>query len=73
MTLGPGKYDKLATWARQRAGADGIILCVLNGEHGNGFSVQVRATYTPEQIVKIARVIRDVADQIEADARKLRS
>jgi hypothetical protein len=72
MAIGPGKYDKLATWARYRAKADGIILCVLGGEKGNGFEVQVRDTYTPEQIIEIARVVREVADQMEADARKLR-
>jgi hypothetical protein len=73
MPRGPGKYDALATWARKRARAEGIILCVLGGEHGNGFSVQIRGPQTAEQIVDIARVLHQVADQIEADAHELRS
>jgi len=40
--LGPGKYDQDATELRKKYKADGIILVVMNGSKGNGFSVQIR-------------------------------
>lgn len=38
--IGPGKYDVLATIARETAMAQAVVLIVLGGKHGNGFSVQ---------------------------------
>jgi hypothetical protein len=38
---GPGKYDDLCTEVRERAKARGVILIVIEGEHGNGFSAQL--------------------------------
>ena len=38
---GPGVYDDLATDARLKARAAGVVLIVLGGRKGSGFSVQV--------------------------------
>lgn len=40
MAEGPGKYDDIATYARVEADAEGVIVIVLNGHKGSGFSVQ---------------------------------
>jgi hypothetical protein len=40
MPLGPGKYDDAATVARESTQATGLILIVLHGAHGSGFSAQ---------------------------------
>ncbi len=60
---GAGKYDEACTSARAATKADGTILIVIGGEHGNGFSVQM-----PPQLVKdIPAMLRDVANQVEHD------
>lgn len=63
MAQGPGKYDAIATVARETANARGIVLIVLQGDRGSGFSVQASEEMT-RQLPKMLRVI---ADQIEAD------
>lgn len=40
MALGPGKYDDLCTQVREQLEADGVILVVIRGKKGSGFSVQ---------------------------------
>jgi hypothetical protein len=40
MPAGPGRYDDLATEAREKAGAEGVLLLIVNGKNGMGFSVQ---------------------------------
>jgi methylmalonyl-CoA mutase cobalamin-binding subunit len=40
MPVGPGKYDDECTEVREKLEAQGIILCVIGGKKGNGFSVQ---------------------------------
>ena len=39
---GPGKYDEECTQAFQATQADSVVLLVMNGKKGNGFSVQTR-------------------------------
>jgi methylmalonyl-CoA mutase cobalamin-binding subunit len=70
MAEGPGKYDDLATYVREKAQADGVIVVVLGGNKGPGFSAQI-ASHTPvESMLTTVQVIRRVADQIEADAKR---
>jgi enoyl-CoA hydratase/carnithine racemase len=66
MPVGPGKYDELATAARLAAKARGVVVIVLEGEHGNGFSVQADGPVT----LALPRLLRFVADGIEADLEK---
>jgi hypothetical protein len=63
MTIGPGKYDAEATWVRERAKASGVILIVIGGDRGQGFAAQA----TPEITARLPAMLRDIADQIEAD------
>jgi hypothetical protein len=61
MSLGPGKYDELCTKAREDAKADGLVMIVLYGELGSGFSCQA----TPEITANLPQLLRTVAKQIE--------
>jgi hypothetical protein len=63
MAIGPGKYDELATHARESAQAAGVILIVFGGANGNGFSVQADA----ETMIRIPSILRTVADDVERD------
>jgi hypothetical protein len=61
MTEGPGKYDELATIARTLAMARGVVLVVVDGIHGSGFSVQVNSDLR----VHLPVLLRHIADDIE--------
>jgi hypothetical protein len=61
MAFGPGKYDDLTTEIRTRVRADGVLLLVVNGTRGSGFSAQLPLHLT----LDLPRVLRDIARQIE--------
>jgi 1,4-dihydroxy-2-naphthoyl-CoA synthase len=63
VALGPGKYDDLATYVREQTDAVGVIVIVVRGAKGDGFSVQASAEIT----AKLPVFLRLVADGIEAD------
>jgi len=63
MARGPGKYDNLATLVRTRAKAEGVIVIVIGGSKGGGFSVQA----TGEVTAKLPELLRIMADDIERD------
>ena len=63
MAIGPGKYNDLATIVRERARAEGVVLIVLRGHQGSGFSVQA----TPEFTLGLPEMLRTLADLIERD------
>jgi hypothetical protein len=61
MAMGPGKYDATCTQVRKELQADGVLLIVLGGKEGPGFSAQLSALDT----LRIPQLLRMVADQIE--------
>ena len=63
MPLGPGVYDDLCTEVRVKAQAEGVILIIIGGNHGNGFSGQM----SDELTVKMPHMLRAVASNIEKD------
>lgn len=63
MAIGPGIYDDLCSQVREKAKAKGVLLIVLGGEKGMGFSAQIPL----EAASIIPLILRDVANQIEAD------
>lgn len=65
MAMGPGKYDALASIVRTRAAAAGVIVIVLDGKRGSGFSVQATAEVT----ARLPEILRVMADEIEHDGR----
>lgn len=58
---GPGKYDDIATIVRETTKADGILLIVFGGVHGQGFSAQLPAHI----LIAVPEIVRDVARKIE--------
>ena len=61
--IGPGKYDDEVTRVQTRTQATGVILIVIGGNRGEGFSCQA----TLETTLKLPTMLRTIADQIEAD------
>lgn len=63
MAIGPGKYDDYCTEVRDKTDAVGVVMIVLNGNLGSGFSVQIPV----EMVVKLPDLLRKVANDIESD------
>ena len=64
--LGPGKYDDLATYAREKAEAEGVIVLVFGGNKGGGFAVQLPAYLLAE----LPNFLRNLADSVEGDSER---
>lgn len=62
MALGPGTYDDLATEVRVKARAEGVVVIVINGSRGGGFSAQL----SPALTLTLPTVLRHIADEMEA-------
>jgi hypothetical protein len=65
MAIGPGKFDDLATFVREISQAKGVIVAIIGGNHGSGFSVQVES---PALMKTLPELLRDIADNMEKDA-----
>ena len=61
MPLGPGKYDDVCTEIREKTKAEGVIVLVIGGERGSGFSCQADIFNT----AMLPATLRSIADQIE--------
>jgi len=66
---GPGKYDDICSEVRQRTKARGVILIVIEGTYGAGFSAQLPT----DQIQEIPSVLIGLAQQIARDAAEKRN
>lgn len=60
---GPGKYDEVCTIARELTQAHGVVLIILSGNRGTGFSGQFSDACVAQ--VDIPRWLREMAEQIE--------
>lgn len=68
--IGPGKYDDVATAAREATGArDGVLMLVFSGRLGHGFSAQL----SPEALERVPKILREVADQVERDLEQMKN
>lgn len=56
---GPGKYDDACTAAREATQADGVVLIVLNGHRGSGFSVQATSQLDPPVLADLLQSVVD--------------
>lgn len=64
MTIGPGKYDKECAFVFDVTGAAAVLLIVIGGRKGNGFS----GIGDAQLMSSTPNLLRQMADQIEADA-----
>lgn len=67
MAFGPGKYDQTCSLVREATKAEGVVLIIFNGVHGNGFSCQA----SPEVTMGLPDMLEHMARQIRADLSKL--
>ena len=71
MALGPGNYDDEVTALRERYHAHGVVLVVLGGDKGEGFSMQASLESTlrlPEMLEHIAAQLREDRPEIISEA-----
>lgn len=67
MTLGPGRYDEETTRIREENDAEGVILVVIGGKKGAGFSVQAPADVQ----FMLPSILKSIANEIERDLRSM--
>jgi hypothetical protein len=61
---GPGKYDDACTAVRVATEASAVVLLVIDGNQGSGFSVQVSGGVA----LHLPNLLRVVADRLEKGA-----
>lgn len=62
MAIGPGKYDDLCTYVREKTQASGVLVVVINGNKGEGFSCQAdlkTMLIVPDILETIAKQLRE--------------
>jgi hypothetical protein len=65
MAVGSGRYDEICKAVREETGAFGAILMIMDGDQGDGFSVQV-----PHELLGLVpALLRQTADAIEAEVK----
>jgi hypothetical protein len=66
MAEGPGKYDALADYVVMATGArKGVLVVVLGGREGDGCSFKCNGL---DDLIAMARMLREVASMMECDA-----
>jgi hypothetical protein len=70
MPFGAGKYDELAALVRETTQAEAAVVLVGGGYRGDGFSVQLLTADPIGALRKLAKALRETADEIEADCRR---
>lgn len=63
MAIGPGKYDAQCTQVREAVHARGVLVIVIDGTQGSGFSAQGDA----ETLVSVPEVLEAVAADIRRE------
>ena len=64
---GPGKYDDICTIVREKTQASSVVVIILDGNEGNGFSAQSESPYFEKILPKI---LRSMADELEDERNK---
>lgn len=61
MAVGPGVYDEVCTMVREATEAQAVVVMVIGGKHGSGFSIQGTAyalSQVPDALDMIAPQVR---------------
>lgn len=66
MAFGPGKYDDVCTEIRTKTNAQGVVVIILKGNKGDGFSMQA----DPVTTAALPEMLESIARQIRADLKK---
>lgn len=70
MSIGPGKYDEACTQALEATGAQSVILIVIGGKEGHGFSCH---STDPDFETQIPMLLYRTAESIEEDLSKVKN
>jgi hypothetical protein len=71
MPTGPGKYDAEASLVQMRTNAQGVLLIVLEGDKGDGFSIASFDIQATLQItLSLPKLLREMANQIDAEIKE---
>lgn len=62
MADGPGKYDPECVKVMEETEAEIVMLAIINGSKGTGFSV---TSFHQDIKEKLPKILRNIADQIE--------
>jgi hypothetical protein len=76
MSLGAGKYDPVACAALEAARAEAVVLVVVGGFDGHGFSLAIKAESSFEaatRIEAVAGVMEESIRSMRADAKRMRN
>lgn len=65
MANGPGKYDRYCTLIRKETGAHTVVVLVLGGNEGEGFSVQ---SIMPDVRAMLPELLQSMADDLKEGA-----
>lgn len=72
MSIGPGLYEDVSARILEEESAQVVMVLVVNGARGTGFSVQIHSKDPIFDTLKCAAALRGVAESMESDARELR-
>jgi hypothetical protein len=64
MPAGGGKYDAEMKTVMAATGGEVVCVIVIEGNRGSGFAVGCN---TPERLLGLPRILRDMADSIDRD------
>jgi hypothetical protein len=64
MAEGPGRYDDVTTLVRKETQAETCIVIIINGNKGNGFSIQ---SIDPDFRKHLPKVLRLMMEEMEAE------
>lgn len=67
MPFGPGRYDKECVRILDETEADCVLVLVMGGKSGSGFSTAAKGLQGVFVAMLAPQILRDVADEIEKD------
>jgi hypothetical protein len=71
MSLGPGKYDDLASYCMAQVKADAVVVIVFNGDRGSGMSGKELATEYDIALRPLSRLHKKLPAVLRAVARDI--
>ena len=65
-----GNYDDECERQLVETGAELVVLIVINGNKGSGFSVSGRQEVRDSKLPRLPIILRDMANQVDADLKQ---
>jgi hypothetical protein len=68
MAYTEGRYDTVVDGVLQQTAAEAVILVVLGGNKGSGFTLSCKAQVVEKVHARLPMMLREIADSIERGA-----